>query len=176
MRDADNQVPAGPILHTIGHSNHPIERFVALLEAAGVETLVDVRSHPGSRFHPQFNKAALARALDTAGIAYRWLGEALGGKPKDTSLMDAAGHPDYAKMAATPAFAAGIDAIVRLAPASSLAIMCAEEDPSRCHRTLLVTPALLTRGVRVRHLRGDGRIIDHAAREASRQADLFGGR
>lgn len=163
-----------PIIHTVGHSNHPIARFVALLETAGVETLIDVRSHPGSRFHPQFNKAALANALKASGIGYRWLGETLGGKPKDASLCDESGHPDYARMASTPAFAAGINGIAALAATSSLAIMCAEEDPARCHRTLLVTPALLARGIAVRHLRGDGRIVDHAAHMSPPQRDLFG--
>ncbi len=175
MQDADRRVPT---IHSVGHSNHPIARFVALLDAAGIETLIDVRSHPGSRFHPQFNKAALANSLGAAGIGYRWLGEALGGKPKDASLLDSVGRPDYAKMAATPAFATAIEGVAALAASSRLAIMCAEEDPSRCHRALLVTPALVARGVDVRHIRGDGRVVDHRPGEPARQADLdlFGGR
>ncbi len=150
MPDADRRAQT---VHSVGHSNHPIERFVALLEAAGVETVADVRSHPGSRFHPQFNKAALMNALGAAGIGYCWLGEALGGKPKDASLLDASGHPDYVKMAATPAFAAGVLELATRASSASVAIMCAEEDPTRCHRALLVTPALLAHGLRVRHIR-----------------------
>lgn len=175
MRDTDTRAPAGPTVHTVGHSNHPIAHFVALLKAAGVEILVDVRSHPGSRFHPQFNKAALARSLEESGISYRWLGEALGGKPKDAALLDAAGRPDYAKMAATPEFASGIGEVIRLASASGVAIMCAEADPARCHRSLLVGPALMVCGARIRHIRGDGRIVDHPVSQMPPQSDLFGG-
>ncbi len=164
----------GPRIHTIGHSNHPIERFVALLRIAAVGRLIDVRSHPGSRFHPQFNKTALAKALGAAGIDYCWFGEALGGKPKDVSLFDALGRPDYQRMAATPAFASGIEELIRVARDSSLAIMCAEENPAHCHRTLLVTPELLARGVGVRHIRGDGGIAEHGVVVATRQGDLFG--
>jgi uncharacterized protein (DUF488 family) len=172
--DCPSDDAEGTVIHTIGHSKHPIEHFVSLLKDAGIGMLVDVRSNPGSRFNPQFNRAALARALAEAGVEYRHLGDALGGKPKDASLLDAAGKPDYAKMASTPQFRAGIDALIAAARTAAVAIMCAEEDPARCHRTRLVTPALLARGVEVRHLRGDSRIEPHVTPSATGQADLFG--
>lgn len=164
-------------LHSIGHSNHPIDRFLALIRNAEIQLLVDVRSHPGSRFHPQFNRSTLEAALARAGVGYRWLGERLGGKSKDAGLLDAHGHPDYERMAATEAFRGGIYELEGLAAEQRLAFMCAEEDPLRCHRTRLVTPALVARGLRVRHLRGDGRAIEHetlVVEPSSRQADLFG--
>ena len=74
-------------IKTIGHSNHPIERFVELLKAGGVERLVDVRSMPWSRRFPQFGRERLAKSLAEAGIAYAWEGEALGGKPKAAAAM-----------------------------------------------------------------------------------------
>ena len=83
-------------IRTIGHSNHPIERFVGLLRAGGVERLVDVRSMPWSRRWPQFGRERLAKSLAEAGIAYVWEGEALGGKPKAGGGYDA--------LAARPAF------------------------------------------------------------------------
>lgn len=175
MPDSRSDGIEGTVIHTIGHSTHPIAHFVSVLKEAGIETVIDVRSNPGSRFNPQFNRAALARALTEAGIAYRHLGDALGGKPRDPSLLDAAGKPDYAKMASAPQFRAGIDELIATARSAAVAIMCAEEDPARCHRTLLVTPALLARGVAVRHVRGDGRIEPHAAAApAPSQGDLFG--
>ena len=96
-----------PILYTIGHSNHPADRFAALLKAHGIRLLADIRSQPASRFLPQFNRAALAPMLEASGIAYRWLVDRLGGRPRDPAMYDADGHPDYAKMAATRAFRGG---------------------------------------------------------------------
>lgn len=165
-------------IHTVGHSNHPIERFVGLLIAAGVTRLVDVRSHPGSRFNPQFNRNALDLALKRAEIDYFYMGDRLGGKPRDSGLLDADGRPDYAKMAATAGFKAAIEELCASADDASVAIMCAEEDPAKCHRNLLVGPALLARNVRLRHVRGDGRVLDQEAvdnqrRQAPRQGKLF---
>ncbi len=70
------------MIKTIGHSNHPIERFVELLKTGGVQLLVDVRSMPYSRRFPQFGRERLAKSLAEAGIDYRWEGEALGGMSK----------------------------------------------------------------------------------------------
>jgi uncharacterized protein (DUF488 family) len=147
-------------IHSIGHSNHPIDRFIGLLQAAGIRRLADIRSVPASRFCPQFNGKALARSLAEAGIDYVWLGERLGGKPKDPALMRA-GRPDYAKMAATQSFHDGIVELIDLAARSPLAMMCAEKAPLDCHRTHLVAPALVERGVEVIHLLADGGTQPH---------------
>ena len=71
------------VVLTVGHSNHPLETFVALLQRHGVTTLADVRSAPYSRFNPQFNRKALEGSLETIGIEYVFLGRALGGRPDD---------------------------------------------------------------------------------------------
>lgn len=139
--------------------------------------LVDVRSQPASRHVPQYNRAALAAALGSSGIGYLWLGEALGGRPRDPAVYRPDGRPDYGLCAARPAFIAGIETLLQVAGQQPVAIMCAERDPLHCHRTHLVTPALLARGAEVHHILADGSCIDHAAlqhkAEAS-QLDLFG--
>ena len=76
---------------TIGHSNHSLEVFLALLRMNGVEEVVDVRSSPHSRYKPHFNRKILAKALDEFGIAYIFLGGELGGRPVDRSCYDATG-------------------------------------------------------------------------------------
>lgn len=163
-----------PILYTIGHSNHPADRFAALLKAHGIRLLADIRSQPASRFLPQFNRAALAPMLEASGIAYRWLGDRLGGRPRDPAMYDADGHPDYAKMAATRAFREGVDELLAAAAEMPAAVMCAERDPQKCHRNQLVTPALLVRGAAVRHILGDGALIPAAQqRPVMRQYKLF---
>lgn len=142
---------------TIGHSNHPIERFVALLKAGGVERLVDVRSTPWSRRHPQFGRENLAKSLAEAGIAYVHEGAALGGKP-------AAGG-SYDQLAARPDFKDGLDRVIAGANDKTLCLMCAEKEPLDCHRTVLVSRRLAERGVEIEHLLADGSTRPHHAVE-----------
>jgi uncharacterized protein (DUF488 family) len=148
------------IIHSIGHSNHAIERFVELLRAAGIARLADIRSVPASRFCPQFNGKRLAASLTEAGIGYVWLGDRLGGKPKDPALQRG-GRPDYVKIATTVPFRAGIDELIALADDTPTAMMCAERAPLDCHRTHLVAPALVERGIEVIHLLADGTTQPH---------------
>ena len=100
-----------PIIKTVGHSNHPIERFVDLLRTGGVQVLVDVRSTPWSRRFPQFGKDRLAKSLTEAGIAYAHEGAALGGKPD--------GGGSYEDLAARPAFREALDRLTARAAGST---------------------------------------------------------
>lgn len=147
-------------LHTIGHSNHPIERFLGLLQGQGVTVLADVRSIPQSRFAPQFRQAALRASLNQAGIGYVWLGEGLGGKPKDKSLWRD-GVPDFQRMAASPAFRAGLEQLKALMAEQRVAIMCAEREPKDCHRARLVAPELAREGLDIGHILVDGSVLPH---------------
>ena len=140
-------------IRTIGHSNHPIGRFVELLQAAGVERLVDVRSTPWSRRYPQFGKEALAKSLAAAGIGYVHEGAALGGKPEAGGSYDA--------LAARPAFNAALDRVIAGAADTTLCLMCAEKEPMDCHRTVLVSRRLAERGVAIEHLLADGTVQPH---------------
>lgn len=146
-------------IFTIGHSNHPIERFVALLHDAGVTLLADVRSTPYSRRVPQFNRERLRETLKAAGIDYRHVGEALGGKPQG-------GARDYIAMARTPAFTSALDAVLAESSRQPLALMCAEREPLDCHRTILVSRHLATRGADIVHLLAGGGRTAHADIEA----------
>ncbi|MEX2648218.1 MAG: DUF488 domain-containing protein [Alphaproteobacteria bacterium] len=152
------------VVLTVGHSNHAIGYFVALLRAAGVAIVADVRSMPASRFNPQFGGRRLAAALGEHGIGYDWLGRELGGKPEDPALS-VDGVPDYRAMARRPAFAAGLDRVEALVATGPTALLCAERDPLDCHRALLVAPELARRGYAVRHILADGRLEDHDSLE-----------
>jgi uncharacterized protein (DUF488 family) len=88
---------------TVGHSNHPIERFLELLRQNGVTAVGDVRSAPLSRYNPQFNKEALQRSLRDAGIAYIFLGKELGGRSSDRACY-VDGRIQYDRVARTEAF------------------------------------------------------------------------
>ena len=146
---------------TIGHSNHAPDVFVRLLGAHAVTVLADVRSAPYSRFHPQFNRSALARKLADAGIEYVYLGDALGGRPADPGLYEG-GRVRYERVARTEPFRDAVEHVAERAGRDRLAIMCAEREPLACHRTLLVAPALEERGAAVAHIRADGALEPHA--------------
>jgi uncharacterized protein (DUF488 family) len=147
---------AHPIL-TIGHSRHPLERFLSLLAGAQVTAVADVRSSPASRFSPHFNKTALAASLAGQGIGYLFLGKELGGRPKRPEMyMD--GRADYRKMAASAEFRAGLAQLIGMAQRHRVAAMCSEADPLDCHRCLLVGRALVEAGHDVAHILASGEL------------------
>jgi len=153
-------------IKTIGHSNHPIERFVDLLKAGGVALLVDVRSMPYSRRFPQFGKERLAKSLAEAGIAYVHEGAALGGKPE--------GGAGYDALSERPAFKDALGRLIERARNTTLCLMCAEKEPLDCHRTVLVSRRLAERGVAVDHLLADGGMRPHRDVEEALLAKIGG--
>ena len=151
-------------LYTIGHSNLPAERFLALLAHTGITAVADVRSVPLSRRFPWFSGKALAARLPSQGIGYLALGEVLGGRPRDSTLY-CDGVADYEAMAATDEFRAGLDRAVAESRKSRLCLMCAEREPLDCHRCLLVARALSERGIVAGHILASGTVEAHTATE-----------
>lgn len=152
-----------PGVFTVGHSNHPIERFLGLLAEHAIEALTDVRSVPRSGYSPTFDQAPLRLALAEAGIRYVFLGDSLGGRPHDRDFYDPDGYVRYDRLAASEVFADGLDRLLAGAAQYRVAIMCGEEEPTACHRRLLVARVLTGRGVAVWHIRGDGRVQDESS-------------
>jgi uncharacterized protein (DUF488 family) len=157
--------PAAFDLFTIGHSNHSIERFLELARGAGITAIADVRSTPASRRYPWFSQARLAARLAAEGIAYVPLGEVLGGRPRDPRLYREDGVADYAAMARTEQFRAGLDRVGEGARRHRVCLMCAEREPLDCHRCLLVGRALAERGFAVGHVLADATIEPHGQTE-----------
>lgn len=161
-------------IYTIGHSRHSAEHFAGLLRAKEIALLVDVRSHPTSKWAPHFEKATLAQILAAHAIDYVFLGRELGGRPEGAEFYGQDGAVDYVRRMDAPDCKAGIEQLVGLAHERRTAILCAEEDPGRCHRRLLVAAALRPRGVTIIHIRGDGRLdSDEPGKEAAPQLSLF---
>ncbi len=152
-------------LFSIGHSNHELPRLIELLRSAGVTAVADVRSQPYSRRLPQFNRPDLEAALRQCDIAYAFLGDLLGGRPRQPSLYDAEGRADYARIRAAAAFQRGLDRLIQGLEENRVATLCAEEDPLDCHRGLMIAPAMLERGISSVHLRGDGSVESTAEME-----------
>lgn len=141
---------------TIGYGNRDTEAFWAALRDAEVGVLVDVRSSPYSRHRPEFSKRPLQREAARRGFEYGFLGEKLGGRP-DAPTCYVDGRIVYARCRERAPFRDGIVAVAALAAEGHRpCLMCAEEDPARCHRTELLSPALADAGVEVVHLLPDG--------------------
>jgi uncharacterized protein (DUF488 family) len=147
-------------LFTIGHSNHSIEAFIALLLQHGVTALADVRSHPYSRYLPHFNQTQLKTALLDVGIRYVFLGRELGARPSDpTCYVD--GKALYERIASTELFSQGIQRILKGAETYTIALMCAEKDPITCHRAILVGQRLREFTLDINHILRNGNLETH---------------
>src|ERR1043166_2830708 len=136
---------------TIGHSPHPIERFVALLVQHGVALVADVRSVPYSRRNPAYNRESLDASLARADIVYRFLGRELGAKAADPAFYQG-GRVQCRRLAASAVFQEGLARVLEASRTHRLALLCAEKEPLACHRMLLVARELEARGVAGGHI------------------------
>jgi uncharacterized protein (DUF488 family) len=157
---------------TIGHSTRNIDVFISLLEENGIRVLVDVRSLPGSKRYPQFNKETLTESLNAHGIRYEHFPE-LGGrrKPEPDSRNTAwrnASFRGYADHMETEEFRKGVERLLELAgEAGPTAIMCAEAVWWRCHRSL-ISDYLKSRGIEVMHILDANKVEPHPFTSAAR--------
>ncbi len=145
---------------TVGHSNHTSSAFSSLLQLHNVTALADVRSSPYSRFNPHFSRKQLKEDLATIGIRYVYLGEELGGRSEDVSFYQD-GRIRYDRLAQTAQFHSGLQRLLQGMEKYRIALMCSEQEPLHCHRTLLVGQELARLGVAVEHILSDGSLETH---------------
>ena len=156
----------GKPIYTVGHSNRPMEEFLAILKKFGVEVLVDVRRSPSSKKNPHFNRENLEKTLPKHGIAYLWLGESLGGwrrykgKIPPNALLKSPSFRAYTEHMKNPEFTRDAGKILKLAERKTVALMCAEKLPWRCHRYFL-SDWLLVHGAKVVHIIDENRTLKH---------------
>ncbi|NYT77714.1 DUF488 domain-containing protein [Alcaligenaceae bacterium] len=149
---------------TIGHSTRSLEEFAALLNDAGVEMLVDIRTVPRSRTNPQYNEDTVGDSLKEFGIGYTRIAE-LGGLrsksktiPRDENgFWENASFHNYADYALSEEFHQGLDQLIALGRERRTAMMCSEAVWWRCHRRI-VADHLMARGEDVIHIMGLGRL------------------
>jgi uncharacterized protein (DUF488 family) len=164
----------GLMVWTVGHSTHSWEEFKEILLAHQIEVLVDVRSFPGSRRHPQFNKTELFRQLDSLGLNYLHL-PALGGRrrplpnSKNTAWQNSSFRA-YADHMETEEFKKGIEILLELAEPKRTVIMCAEALWWRCHRSL-IADFLKANFVEVIHILNAQKTEKHPYTSAARIVD-----
>ncbi|MCA9538289.1 MAG: DUF488 domain-containing protein [Myxococcales bacterium] len=147
-----------PTLFSLGYGQRDLRALVEQLRAHGVHYVVDVRSSTWSSHRPEFCREALRTDLGVHGLRYVYMGDQLGGRPSDPeSLTD--GRVDYRKVRNRPFFAHGLDRLQRAVDQGyRLCLLCAESDPTGCHRARLIGPALAERGIDLQHLLADGTV------------------
>jgi uncharacterized protein (DUF488 family) len=167
-----------PSLHTIGYGTRTLEQLIAALQANRIEYVLDVRTSPYSKFKPEFSREPLEAALKAHSIRYLFMGDTLGGQPRDLDCYTD-GKVDYDKVRQQPFFQAGLE---RLRKAHEqhvrAALMCSEGRPEQCHRSKMIGEALAAAGIPVRHIDEDGRLLTQTKvkdRLTGGQFDLFGG-
>jgi uncharacterized protein (DUF488 family) len=140
---------------TIGHSNRPLDELIGMLQAHGVDLLVDVRTVPKSRYNPQFNTDSLPAPLRQAGIEYLHMPGLGGLRHARKDSINTGWRNDsfrgYADYMQTPEFDAALAELLQVSDGRQAAVMCAEAVPWRCHRSM-IADALAARGVAVEHI------------------------
>ncbi len=160
--------------YTIGHSTRSIDEFVALLQAANIRLVVDVRTIPRSRTNPQFNGDSLPAALNDFQIRYEHIA-ALGGlrghkrdvAPSVNAFWQNESFHNYADYAMSESFRAGLARLRELGHVTTCAVMCAEAVWWRCHRRI-IADYLIAAGEQVFHILGPGRVDAARMTEAVR--------
>lgn len=159
-------------LFTIGHSNHNIEKFIALLKDRQITAIADVRSSPYSRYLSHFNQAEFKFYLKDVEINYVFLGKELGARPQDEKCY-VDGKAIYEKIAARELFSKGIKRIVEGSNKYNITLMCAEQDPITCHRAILICQHLKKYDLDINHIHQDSSLESHQQLE-DRLLDLDG--
>ncbi len=162
-----------PVIYTIGHSTYTIEIFIAMLRSFKIEVLADIRSFPGSKKFPQYNKVALAASLRDAGIQYLHFPD-LGGKrpmPEGAAKRPFGGYVAYME---TEAFGVAIRQLEQIARSRKTVYMCAEVLWWQCHRSM-VSDYLKAGGWQVLHIMGTDKVQEHyrPGNQKNIQPELF---
>ncbi|WP_424353865.1 DUF488 family protein [Methanobacterium sp. MBAC-LM] len=140
------------MIYTIGHSNMTQKSFVDILNSFKIEIVVDVRSSPYSKFVSHFNRENIKKSLIENGMRYIFLGDYIGGKPKDKKYYEN-GEVNYMRVAQSDRYSEGINKIIEMNNEADIVLMCSEEDPYNCHRHNLITQTLVKNGLKVIHIR-----------------------
>ncbi|MDR0606649.1 MAG: DUF488 domain-containing protein [Bacteroidales bacterium] len=149
-------------IYTIGCSTHTIEGFLNILGNYNIDTIVDVRSIPFSRYTPQFNQDNLEKMLSSKRIHYLDFSEEFGARRKEKEVYSD-GIVDFNKVRTLDVFLRGITRIEKgISKNYRIALLCTEKDPINCHRSLLVSRTLSDiLKINIRHILFDGNIIEH---------------
>jgi uncharacterized protein (DUF488 family) len=147
-------------IYTIGHSNHLVGDFIALLKCHSIGVVADVRSHPYSARFPDYGREKLRHHLASSGVRYVFMGDQLGARPEDPACY-VAGAVDFGLLRQNASFREGVSRLARGCQEHRICLMCAEKEPADCHRAILVGQAAHEAGIQIVHILADGSLEPH---------------
>ena len=149
-------------IYTIGHSSHTSDYFLHLLRKFNINSVVDIRSVPFSKYVPHFNKDEIKNFLNLNHIYYIYMAREFGIVQEDPKLFHPDGYLDFNRIRKAEFFIKGIERLeAGMDKGYKIAIMCAEKDPIDCHRSILISPVLAREGYSVVHILPDGKRETH---------------
>jgi len=167
-------------IFTIGYGGRETDEFIALLNEYEIDTLVDVRSQPYSRYAPDFSKERLSAILSRNGIHYEFMGNSLGGRPADSQCYTYSPQRkkkllDAKKCESRDFYQQGISQLKRaLSTGRRMVIMCSELDPHECHRGYVLGKTLDSDEIAVTHIGRYGELLSQSQiRETNYQEALL---
>lgn len=147
---------------TIGHSIHPLSKFLKLLAQHNIDCLIDIRSNPCLKYAAQFNREYLESELKQKNIRYLFMGDVLGAKYDDANLKFEDGKVDYTKIWEIKEFKGAIEQVIcEIKQGRVIVFMCSEKEPFHCHRFASVSHALTMQGITVNHILKDGSLCSN---------------
>ena len=156
-----------PTIYTVGHSNHPIDFFIELIQEYKVDCIIDVRSVAASKYNPQFNKEDLKKSLAKVGIKYSHFEEEFGARQKDPDLLDEDGQVDFEKVRKFWLFKNGVEKLWKgVEHGLTMSLMCSEGEPLDCHRFSMIAIQLEKEGFDIKHIMKDKTLKSNADLEA----------
>ena len=148
-------------LYTIGHSTHPIKKFIDLLKLHNINYVIDVRSTPYSKYAQEYDKDNISQILMNNNISYAFMGRYFGARQDNKLLYNNQGYLDFEKVSASDFFNIGLQNVIKGMENNRIALMCLEKKPIDCHRAILVANAFYIQGLSVKHILENGNIETH---------------
>ncbi|EKQ57001.1 MULTISPECIES: DUF488 domain-containing protein [unclassified Clostridium] len=143
-------------IYTIGHSNYPVERLIDMLKHYNINTVVDIRGTPYSKYNIQYNKETIAQTLKDAGFLYIYMAKEFAAQRENRNSYNKEGYSDFEKVIAEKEFMNGIERLkTGCKKGYRIALLGAMQDPIRCHRSILVGRSLREHGFIVKHILDD---------------------
>lgn len=143
-------------IYTIGHSNYSIEKLIDMLKTYNIDTVVDIRGTPYSKYNVQYNKETIAETLKKEGFIYIYMAKELAAQRQDKNSYNKEGYSDFEKVIMEEDFLRGIERLkTGCQKGYNIALLGAMQDPIRCHRSILVGRSLRENGFNVKHILDD---------------------